>query len=159
MSYRAKLRNLPMVIKRLRLRAGFKTQRAAARAVRRKSGGAFNSACLSRWERGQEKPTLETVVAFLDGLGYDLRTLQDELDRADGEVVEQPRPDTPPPAADPGDATVSRRLEELEQRLRSLEGGGSGSDRPCREPQVLLSGNDRPCRGSRLLRSSNDRPS
>lgn len=130
MSYVGKLRHLPVVLARLRRRAGHKTQRAAARAIRAKAGGSISYASLSRWERGAEKPTFESVVRLLDGYGYDLKTLQDELDRADGEeVVLAARTDSPP-AAGPSADVLLRRLEALDERLRFIEGKDSRDDGP-----------------------------
>ena len=117
MSYVAKLRHLPAVLARLRRRAGHTTQRAAARAIRERAGGAISYASLSRWERGAEKPSFESILRLLDGYGYDLKTLQDELDRAEGEEIASPD----------GDA-FTRRLDALEQRLRSIEGEATPDD-------------------------------
>lgn len=134
MSYRTKLRYVPVVITRLRRRAGHPSQRAAVRAIRKQTGHPFAHPSLSRWERGEELPSLRALVIFLDGLGYDLKGFQDELDRAADEIVPEPRPDaaspTPaPPGSHPGrEAAVVRRLQELEERLRSLETPSSGQE-------------------------------
>lgn len=128
MSYVGKLRHLPVVLARLRRRAGHKTQRAAARAIRARAGGSISYASLSRWERGAEKPSLESVVRLLDGLGYDLKTLQDELDRAAGEEVALQALADPTGTADPKDDALAQRLDDLEQRLRSIESAAAPDD-------------------------------
>lgn len=125
MSYVAKLRHLPVVLARLRRRAGHKTQRAASRAVRAKAGGSISYASLSRWERGAEKPSFESIVRLLDGYGYDLKTLQDEIDRADGEEVAL---SVPPPAPGPSAEALLQQLAALDERLRSVEGKKSGEE-------------------------------
>jgi transcriptional regulator with XRE-family HTH domain len=128
MGYAAKLRHLPVVLARLRRRAGHQTQRAAARAIRARAGGSISYASLSRWERGAEKPTFESIVRLLDGYGYDLKAIQDELDRADGEEVALAARPHPPPAAGPSVDVLLQRLEALDERLRFIEDKGSRDD-------------------------------
>ncbi len=81
MTYREKLRHLPEVIRRLRRHAGFTSVNAAALAIREKTGEPFSRPTLSKWENGRLTPSLEVLVTFLEGLGYDLKAFQDELDR------------------------------------------------------------------------------
>lgn len=128
MSYVGKLRHLPVILARLRRRAGHKTQRAASRAIRAKAGGSISYASLSRWERGTEKPSFESIVRLLDGYGFDLKTLQDELDRADGEEVALGASQGSRPAAGLSADVLLRRLDALEERLSSIEGTRSRED-------------------------------
>ena len=102
MTNRAKLVRLPMVIAHLRRGAGFKSQSAAARAIRKQTGVRLNKAQLSHWERGQAMPSLASLLTFLEGLGYSLQDFQDELDRANGVEVPGPAPaPDPTPVAAP----------------------------------------------------------
>ena len=136
MTNRSKLQRLPQVITRLRQRAGFETQAAAARAIRRKTGSSFHKAQLSHWERGKAMPTLPVLLTFLEGLGFSLQDFQHELDLAWGLTVERPqppaaRPTAPTPVAEaPKPAAagdLAARVEELERRLRSLTAGDAGA--------------------------------
>ncbi len=158
MTNRAKLQRLPIVMTQLRLRAGFKSQNAAAKAIRKQTGVRLNKSQISLWERGKAMPSLASLLTFLEGLGYGLQDFQDELDRAVGEEVsgekssgesasgkeageavsgkaasgeEASHPRTgaaperaaePPPSRD----DLARRVEALEQRLRSLDDAGTG---------------------------------
>ncbi len=49
-SYDDTMRYLPMVMRRLRLRAGHKTQTSALRAIRRNTGVRVTAARISEWE-------------------------------------------------------------------------------------------------------------
>ena len=128
---RAKLVRLPIVLTQLRRRAGFKSQSAAAVAIQKKTGTWLNKAQLSHWERGKAKPSLASLLTFLEGLGYSLQDFQDELDRANGldvplvpadkpeATVADPPPMPPPPPAPPTvESDLARRVEALERRLR-----------------------------------------
>ena len=53
MTNRAKLARLPLVIVQLRRRAGFKSQNAAAVAIRKQTGAWLNKSQISHWERGK----------------------------------------------------------------------------------------------------------
>ena len=129
MTNRDKLKRLPQVVTLLRLRAGFKTQAAAARAIRKRVGGRFHKAQISHWERGKAMPALETFLTFLEGLGFSLQDFQDELDRASGLPVDRPQPPaspaaTPAPAREAPKAAegadLAARVEQIERTLRSL---------------------------------------
>ncbi len=134
MTNRSKLRSLPIVITHMRRRAGFKSQGAAARAIQKKVGVRLNKAQISQWERGKTMPTLASLFAFLEGLGYSLQDFQDELDRAAGEEVPRvratapaaPNPQrSPSPTSEP-ETDLTQRLAVLEERLRSLEAPKTG---------------------------------
>ena len=116
--YKETLRNLPIVIQRLRRRAGHETQRSALRAIRRKTGVGLTPARLSEWESGRTTPSLRSLIAFLMGLGYDLKDFQDEVDF----VVADPHV-TPPPARkqESLEERSARQLAELEAYQRKLD--------------------------------------
>ncbi len=84
MTNRAKLRRLPQVMTQLRRRAGFRSQSAAAKVIRKQTGAFLHKAQLSKWERGEAMPSLASLLTFLEGLGFTLQDFQDELDRASG---------------------------------------------------------------------------
>lgn len=105
-SYDETMRYLPLVMRRLRLRAGHKTQTSALRAIRRNTGARVTAARICEWESGRAAPSLRSLFAFLLGLGYDLKVLQDEVEHliASG---------TPPP-------TVPERVDPAERRAQQL---------------------------------------
>ena len=125
MNDRIPLHDLPTALRRLRLRAGHKTQRSALRAIRGKTGVRITPSRMSNWEMGRSEPTLRSLLAFLNGLDLTLVDLQQELERAAGEADPERRPAADPAAAAPADeddqARLSRRVADLEQRLRSVE--------------------------------------
>ena len=114
--YDETLRALPMVMRRLRLRAGHKTQKSALRAIRRKTGARVTAARICEWESGRTVPSLRSLYAFLLGLGYDLKALQDEVDHVAGSGVPLPEP-----VRENAQQRNARRLRELEEAARELE--------------------------------------
>ncbi len=145
MTNRGKLARLPLVISQLRMRAGFRSQNAAAQAIQKRTGAFLHKSQISHWERGKAMPTLASLLTFLEGLGYSLQDFQDELDRANGievpvrvaasaaapaaapaAVPPSPPPAPPAPAPPASDADLVRRIEALERRLQSSGDPGSG---------------------------------
>ncbi len=86
MDYRSAIRDLPLVLRRLRQRAGHKTQRAALRQIRRRTGVSITPTRISEWERGRSMPAFPSIIAFLTGLGCDFADLQRELELVVGET-------------------------------------------------------------------------
>lgn len=137
MSYREKLRHVPVVLRRMRLRAGHTSVRSAIQAIRKKTGFAIGRPTISKWENGRATPNLTVLVTFLEGLGYDLKAFQDALDHAAGEGVPEPGPAGAGsmaverrdpevhevPQAGPDEDDWGRRFAEVEERLRRLENG------------------------------------
>jgi len=111
--YDEAMRYLPFVMRRLRLRAGHKTQTSALRAIRKNTGVGITGARICEWESGRTAPSLRSLFAFLLGLGYDFKDLQDEIDHF---VATGP----PPPA--PAKARVKEsRPERAERQRREME--------------------------------------
>ena len=115
---------MPLVMRRLRLRAGHKTQTSALRAIRRNTGVGITGARMSEWESGRTAPSLRSLFAFLLGLGYDFKDLQDEIDH----FVDA---GAPPPAPAKRRTKESRR--ERRERwgrlsfVRRFAGAGGGA--------------------------------
>lgn len=116
-SYEDTLRYLPMVMRRLRLRAGHKTQTSALREIRRQTGVRVTAARICEWESGRTAPSLRSLFAFLLGLGYDFKALQDEVEHLAGSGA--PEPSAPPKAT--SQQNRDRRRAELEERERLLD--------------------------------------
>ena len=77
---------------------------------------------MSNWEMGRSEPTLRSLLAFLSGLDLTLVDLQQELEQADGEADPAAAdPAAAAPADEDGEARLSRRVADLDQRLRSVE--------------------------------------
>ena len=91
-SYDDTVRHLPVGMRRLRLGAGHQQQKSALRAIRRATGTRISAARMSEWESGRTVPSLRSLLAFLLGLGYDLKTLQDEVERVAGSAIPLPTP-------------------------------------------------------------------
>ncbi len=119
-SYDDTMRYLPMVMRRLRLRAGHKTQTSALRAIRRKTGVRVTAARICEWESGRTAPSLRSLFAFLLGLGYDFKTFQDEVQQLVGSG-------TPPPVASEREDPQQRRAQhraEIDEADRMLDDFG-----------------------------------
>lgn len=71
--------HLNLAIRQLRKRAGL-SQRAAVEKIRAVTGSSINTMMVSRWERGERSPSVDSLGAFLWGLGYSLRDLCDALE-------------------------------------------------------------------------------
>ncbi len=112
--YDETMRYMPMVMRRLRLRAGHKTQTSALRAIRRNTGARITAARICEWEAGRTAPSLRSLFAFLLGLGYDLKDLQDEVEQLVGS--DKPPPPVPEPAET--DQRRQQRRAELEEARR-----------------------------------------
>ncbi len=108
-SYDDTIRYLPLVMRRLRLRAGHKTQTSALKAIRRNTGARITAARICEWEKGHTAPSLRSLFAFLLGLGYDLKVLQDEVEHLAGSA-------TPPP---PKPVKVSPRERAARERAEN----------------------------------------
>ncbi len=80
------------------------TQSAAA-----EQAGTPGFRAVSHWETGRKTPSLTLVYQYLKGLGLDFHDLQDALDRQEGG------------RATGGYEALAARLEEVEQRLATLE--------------------------------------
>ena len=104
--YDEAMRYMPMVMRRLRLRAGHKTQTSALRAIRRNTGARITGARICEWEAGRTAPSLRSLFAFLLGLGYDFKDFQAEVEH----FVESNVPPPPPPA----DPKVRQRQRQAE---------------------------------------------
>ena len=75
--------HLDVAIRQLRKRSGL-SQRAAVDRIRSVTGSSINTMMISRWERGERSPTVDSLGALLWGLGYtlhDLCAILDELRR------------------------------------------------------------------------------
>ena len=124
MGYQTTIRDLPLVLKRLRLQAGHKTHSAALRAIRRETGVKITPTRMSDWERGRSVPSLRSILAFLTAFGFDFDALQQEIERVAAETPAAPRPKPPAPAEKspepPARAARSteRRWQRLGQELR-----------------------------------------
>mgnify|MGYP001787533737 CR=1 FL=1 len=116
-SYDDTMRYLPLVMRRLRLRAGHKTQTSALRAIRRQTGVGITAARICEWESGRTAPSLRSLFAFLLGLGYDLKVLQDEVEQLAEAGVAAP----PPPVKENRGQRGARRLAEIQASKRYLE--------------------------------------
>ncbi len=116
------INHIPAALKSLRLKAGL-SQRAAAAQVRERTGACLTQAMLSQWERGDQKPSLESLGYLLEGLGFNLR----DLDRVLG-VAPREGQDTPP--AEEG------LIEEIRSRLRAEPQFGSVLYAALRSAQV-----------------------
>lgn len=71
--------HLNLAIRQLRKRAGL-SQRASVDMIRANTGSSLNTMMVSRWERGERSPSVDSLGAFLWGLGYSLRDLCDALE-------------------------------------------------------------------------------
>ena len=91
----------------LRVRAGL-TQRAAS-----KLEGAPDYRTLSHWENGHKTPSFMLLETYLGLLGFDFGDLQQALDQVNG------RSET---RFDREIRKVNRRVAELEERIRQIEG-------------------------------------
>lgn len=118
MDYRATIRDLPLALKRLRLRAGHKTHSSALREIRRQTGVSITPTRMSDWERGRSVPALRSIIAFLTAFGYDFETLQQEIEQvaAEAPAPPPPPPSTPPPA--PAAESLEERWQRLERELK-----------------------------------------
>ena len=56
------------------------SQRATVERIRAVTGSSINTMMVSRWERGERSPSVESLGAFLWGLGYSLRDLCEVLE-------------------------------------------------------------------------------
>ena len=115
--YDETMRYLPTIMRRLRLRAGHKTQTSALRAIRRNTGVRITAARICEWESGRTAPSLRSLFAFLFGLGYDLKVLQDEVER----LIESDTPLPPAPVKENRRQRTARRLAEIRAEQRRLE--------------------------------------
>ena len=116
------LDHLPQALRLLRESRNL-TQDAAATQIRKNTGVKVTAARISQWERGEEKPSMASFLAFVEGLD---RTLHD-FARAVDQVAEGI-----PPAARAAIAELEQRaendpdfralIEGLEKRVRTLEG-------------------------------------
>ncbi len=120
MKYRQTIRDLPLVLRRLRQRAGHKSQRAALRAIRRKTGVNITPTRISEWERGLAVPSLPSIIAFLTGLGYDFTDFQQEIERVAGEPAPEPAKPKPPVVEESRRERLDREIQEMEAYRRSL---------------------------------------
>ncbi len=140
-SFQRRLELLPGILRRLRRRSGGRTLRSAAEKIERRTGVKLDPSRISRWERGESKPSLESLMAFLDGLGFSFMTLHWELGKAAREVAAASAAGDP--AAEVGTADVREgagtdpltelagrviwleeqveELQELEDRIEELE--------------------------------------
>lgn len=126
MDYRTAIRDLPMILRRLRQCAGHKTQRAALRQIRRETGVSITPTRISEWERGRSMPAFPSILAFLAGLGYELTDLQKELELAAGEPPAPAAKKKPPRLVKAGTLARSRGKKEspaarLARQERELE--------------------------------------
>ncbi len=115
------IRLMPIVLERLRRRAGHATQASAIRAIRKATGVRLTAARFSLWESGQALPTLRSLLTVLAGLGYDLKNLQDEIDHLasdPGAPARLAKKAKPRLSADERDA---RQLREIEEARRALK--------------------------------------
>ncbi len=114
--YDEAMRYMPVLMRRLRLRAGHKTQTSALRAIRKNTGVGITAARISQWESGHTAPSLRSLFAFLLGLGYDFKDLQDEIEQVVGSG--------PPPPVRKREDPQQRRARyrgELDEQRRELE--------------------------------------
>ena len=124
MSYQTTIRDLPLALRRLRLKAGHKTHSGALREIRRKTGVKITPTRMSDWERGRSVPSLRSILAFLTAFGYDFETLQREIETVAAETPAPPRPKPPPPPEKSPEAPTraakssERRWQRLGQELR-----------------------------------------
>lgn len=113
------LKELPGALKQIRVGVGL-SQRAAAILIRDRTGAGVTQAMISQWERGEQRPSLDSLEATLDALGCSLADLHEALALA-AEGVEPT-----PSAKDPVDAFLAftDHREDLDpkvrQRLRAL---------------------------------------
>ena len=125
MNYGATIRDLPLVLKRLRLSAGHKTQGSALREIRRKTGVSITPTRMSDWERGRSVPSLRSILAFLTAFGYDFTVLQQEIERVAAETPAPPPPAPPPSSPPPATAeSPEERWQRLERELKQLRQAG-----------------------------------
>ena len=75
------LEGLPGVLRGLRLRARCKSLRSAVQQIEERTGVQLDPSQLSRWERGESTPTVESLLTLLTGLGSSFGDLDRELDR------------------------------------------------------------------------------
>ena len=125
MSYQTTIRDLPLALRRLRLKAGHKTQSSALREIRRRTGVSITPTRMSDWERGRSVPSLRSMIAFLTAFGYDFQTLQREIEQDAAETpAPRPVPKPPAPAAPKPPAPTSApapAVESPEERWQRLE--------------------------------------
>lgn len=114
--YEEAMRYMPLVMRRLRLRAGHKTQTSALRAIRKNTGVGITGARICEWEMGRTAPSLRSLFAFLIGLGYDFKDFQDEVDHLAGAGPPPP----PPPSRDDRRRRHQREMEKLEPKIREM---------------------------------------
>ena len=110
------LDNLPGALRLLRLEAGL-SQRAAAAQIREKTGSGVTQAMISQWERGEQRPSLDSLEAVLDGFGRSLAELHSALDGI------EPRRASRNDPVDEFLALADRREDsdpQLRERLRAL---------------------------------------
>ncbi|NJL28631.1 MAG: helix-turn-helix domain-containing protein [Thermoanaerobaculia bacterium] len=106
-------------MRQIRVSTGL-SQRAAASQIRDRTGAGVTQAMISQWERGEQRPSLDSLEAFLVGLDRSLADLHQALTMV--EKGETP----PPPEDDPIDALLAfanRRNQvdpKVRQRLRAL---------------------------------------
>ena len=117
-SYRDTVRVLPMVLERLRRRAGHKTQRSAIRAIRKRSGLRIAAGRYCEWEMGRSEPTFRSLLGFLIGLGYELEDFEAEVDLVAG-TAELQRPKVPKSGI-PIDETPRQREKRHRRELEEL---------------------------------------
>ncbi len=115
--YDETIRYLPMIMRRLRLRAGHKTQTSALRAIRSNTGVRITAARICEWESGRTAPSLRSLFAFLLGLGYDLKVLQDELEHLAGSGAPPP----PASAKESRKERVAKQRAEVEESQRLID--------------------------------------
>ena len=124
-SYDDTIRYLPMVMRRLRLRAGHETQTSALRAIRRNTGARITAARICEWESGHTAPSLRSLFAFLLGLGYDLKILQDEVEHLAGSGTPPP----PAPVKVSPRKRAARHRAEIEEYKRKIDKLGERRER------------------------------
>ena len=125
-SFQRQLELLPGILRQLRRRSGAATLRSAAEKIERRTGVKLDPSRISRWERGQSTPSVESLMTFLDGLGFSFMTLHWELGKAARETAAASGPESGGAAAESGAADVEETagadpLTELAERMIWLE--------------------------------------
>jgi transcriptional regulator with XRE-family HTH domain len=77
----------------------------------------ITAARICEWESGRTAPSLRSLFAFLLGLGYDLKVLQDEVEQLAEAGVAAP----PPPVKENRSQRGARRLADIQASKRYLE--------------------------------------
>ncbi|HEX9736044.1 MAG TPA: hypothetical protein VGG06_29120 [Thermoanaerobaculia bacterium] len=106
-------RAIPVALKRLRDKAGFRSLRPAAEAIEKATGQSVSRAAISKWESGT-MPQLDSALYFLLGLGFTFRDLQDALE----EVLRDLEAEDNDPAA--GFLAKLRASPQFRQNLRAI---------------------------------------